>query len=154
MGHEGGGEPDDGGVLDQDVLERRELRAEAIAGSGLQLREAVGHAEMEELHELRGEPVVEAGVAVKRLGGPLVVDVAELVEGALEVDAGLEGHGPEEGDRIDLTVAANEPALLGEAHESFRREEFEQGVLEEGRGKRIPGSSRGCAHPGGSGHEV
>jgi hypothetical protein len=38
---------------------------------------------VKELDELWGKSVVEAGVAVEGLGGPLIVDVAELVEGAL-----------------------------------------------------------------------
>ena len=92
-----------------------------LPGAALQLGETVGHTEVEELYQLGSEPVVEARVAVERLGGPLVVDMAELVEGALEVDPGLEGDGPEEGHRVDLPVATDEPALLSEAREDFRR---------------------------------
>ena len=47
-------------------------------------------------------PEAVARVAVERLGGPLVVDMSELVEGALEVDPGLEGDGPEERHRVDF----------------------------------------------------
>ena len=154
VGHEGRGEPHHRGVLDQYVLERRELRAEAVAGSGLQLGEAVGHAEVEELDQFGGESVVEAGVAVEGFGGPLVVDMAELVEGALEVDPGLEGNGPEEGDGIDLAVAADEPTLLGEALEYLGGEQFEEGILKQGRREGVSVASSDRGHPGSSWREV
>jgi hypothetical protein len=140
--------------LDQHILECRELRAETIPGSALQLREAVGHAEVKELHEFRGESIIETGVAVEGLGGPLIVDVAELVKRALKVDPRLEDDGQEEGDRVDLAIATSEPALLGEAGEGLRGIEFEQSVLQECRRKLVWASSRGRAHSGSSWRDV
>ena len=134
---ERGRETHDGGVLDQHILEGGELGGEAVSGSALQLGEAVGHAGAEELDELRSEAVVEARVAVEGFGRSLIVDMAELVEGALEVNPGLESDGPEEGDGVDLAIASDEPALLGQPHENDGGKEFEQGVLEECRRKGL-----------------
>jgi hypothetical protein len=80
--------------------------------------------------------------------------VAELIEGALEVDPGLEGDGPEERYRVDLAIAADEPALLGEPGEDLRGVEFEERVLEESRRKGASEASSDRGHPWSSGHEV
>jgi len=114
----------------------------------------MGDTEVKEFYELGSEPVLEARVAVERLGGPLVVDMSELVEGALEVDPGLEGDGPEERHRVDLPVATDEPALLSEAREDFRRVKLEEGVLQEGRRRGAMTSSRDRGHLKSSWREV
>ena len=105
--------------------------------------EAVGDTLVEELDQFGSEAVVEARVAVEGLGGLVVVDETELLEGALEVDTGLEGDGPEEGDGVDLAVATDEAGLLGDPLEDVGGEQFEEGVLEEG-GRRSA-SGAGCA---------
>ena len=72
-----------GGRLGPARPRRPELRAKAVPGGILQLGEPVGHAEVKELYGCRGESVVKTGVAAEGLGGPLIVDVEGLVEGAL-----------------------------------------------------------------------
>jgi hypothetical protein len=59
---------------------------------------------------------------VEGFGGRLVIDVVELVEGTLEVDPVLEGDRPEEGDRVNLPMAADEPALLGKRCSTSERD--------------------------------
>ncbi len=94
-------------------------------GALFSLREAVGHAQMEELDQFGGETVVETGVAVEGFGRFLIVDEPQLFQRALEVDAGLEGDGPEEGHRVDLAMALDEPTLLGEMLKDLRGEQLQ-----------------------------
>ena len=130
---EGGTQSYHRGVLNEEILEACELRAEAVPRGTPQLGEAVRDALVEEFHQFRGESVVEAGVAVEGLGGLLVVNEPQLFEGALEVDAGLEGDGPEEGHWVDLAMAFDEAALLGEVLQNLGGEQLQECVLEERR---------------------
>ena len=95
---EGREESGDRGVLDEEGGEPRQLRREAVPGRGAELGEGVGDAPSEELDEFGREPLVERAHAEDGVEDPLVVGVAERLDGALELGAGLEGEGVEEGD--------------------------------------------------------
>lgn len=107
----------------------------------------MGDTEVEELHEFRGEAVIEACVAVNRPGGLLVVDMAQPVEGALEIDAGLGRDGPEERHGVELSVAANEATPLREADQCLGRVELEERVLKQGPRKGVSTGSGSRGHP-------
>ncbi len=148
---EGSAEADDGGVLDQDVGEAGELGGEAIPRRSGEVREGVGDAEAKELDELGGEPLVEPVVAEDRVVGDAgVVGVAEPIQGALDLGAGIQNEGEEEGHGVELAIALDEPALPREATDLVRREEVGESVEDRLRVEvlKVGGNVRTGAAPG------
>jgi hypothetical protein len=123
---QGGEQPDNGGILDEEVGEPGQLRGEAVPRGDPKLGETVGDAPTEELHELGSEPLVESSRAEDRVGGLLVVGVPKGLERALELGSGFEGERVEEADGVELAVSSDEARLPGDPLDHSGREEGDE----------------------------
>ena len=87
-------------------------------------------APLQELREFGSEPEIPARVGDRGKTQPLVVPLLHLGESTGETGAEVKDQDPEEGDRLDLALALDEPCLPGELLDRLGRKEAGERLLE------------------------
>jgi hypothetical protein len=116
-------------VLEEHVLEGRELRVERTAGLAGELAQRVLETPLQELRELGSEPQIPARVGDRGEAQALVVPLLQFGEPTGEAGAEVEDEDPEEGDGLNLALALDEPGLSSELLDGLRRKEAGERLL-------------------------